>query len=398
MIALRTATTVVAGTRPAILVAGYLAVLMFGYQPGGPPVRDFDNELLNLPFRWDARWYLQIAKSGYSFNPQAGPEVQQNVVFFPAYPLAVRAIALPLGNGPSAYALAGTLFSLVAFWLALAYLYLLAREELGDDESGTALWLLATYPFALFYGAIYTESLYLLGVAGAFYHFRKRELARAGAWGFVVGLTRPNGFFLCVPLALVAIERWLPPLLAGGWTPRPATARARGKEQPALTSLFAAAAMPVVGMLLYSAFIWSLTGSPFTWASGHLAWGRHYQGLARIVTDRYDFIWHVGFSGYLAQVPQDLLNAIGVLFVLATVWPVWRRLGLPYAVFILINVLAPLAAGGLMSAGRLSSVLFPAFVWLAAAVPARHRTGWIATFMAFQAFNASLFYTWRLLY
>jgi hypothetical protein len=75
-----------------------------------------------------------------------------------------------------------------------------------------------------------------------------------------------------------------------------------------------------------------------------------------------------------------------------------RRFGAAYAVFILINILPPLADGGLMSAGRFSSVLFPAFLWLAAAVPMRHRAGWVTVFAALQAFNAALFYTWRPLY
>ena len=48
--------------------------------------------------------------------------------------------------------------------------------------------------------------------------------------------------------------------------------------------------------------------------------------------------------------------------------------------------------------GRLSSVLFPAFIWFATAIPARQRSGWLATFMAIQAFNAALFYTWRELF
>jgi len=88
----------------------------------------------------------------------------------------------------------------------------------------------------------------------------------------------------------------------------------------------------------------------------------------------------------------------GVAFVLAATWPVARRLGLAYAVFILINMLPPLAAGGLLSAGRFSSVLFPAFVWFASAVPERQRPGWLAGFMGVQALNAALFYTWRPLY
>jgi hypothetical protein len=80
------------------------------------------------------------------------------------------------------------------------------------------------------------------------------------------------------------------------------------------------------------------------------------------------------------------------------VWPVARRLGIAYAAFILINLMPALAQGGLLSAGRLSSVLFPAFIWLASAVPARHCTAWVVTFAAIQAFNAALFYTWRPLF
>jgi hypothetical protein len=67
-------------------------------------------------------------------------------------------------------------------------------------------------------------------------------------------------------------------------------------------------------------------------------------------------------------------------------------------VFILIFILPPLAAGGLISAGRFSSVLFPAFLWVAGAVPPRHRGAWLASFAAVQALNAAMFYTWRPLY
>ena len=80
---------------------------MIGYPPGAPPWRGSDSELLNLPLRWDAGWYLQIAENGYSYSPRAGAEAQQNIVFFPAYPMATRVVGLLLGNGPSAYVAAG---------------------------------------------------------------------------------------------------------------------------------------------------------------------------------------------------------------------------------------------------------------------------------------------------
>ncbi len=393
--ALRSAATVFAGSRPAIFFAGLLAVVMFGYPPGAPPWRDYDNELMNLPLRWDAGWYLQIAETGYSYVPEAGAAAQQNIVFFPAYPMVTRVFGLLLGNEKSAYVAAGTLVSLTAFVCALAYLYPFARDEIGDECAPVALWLIAAYPFALFFGAVYTESLYLLAALGAFHHFRRRQFVRAGLWGLVIGLTRPNGGLLSVPLALLAVAPWLPPAVAGGGSAtRSAVSRRLRPVMPALTAAGAGA----VGTLLYSAFVWRLTGNPLAWAAGHAAWGRHYTSLTRLVATRYAFIGHAGLYEYVAQSPYDLLNVLGALFVIVSVWPVWRRFGIAFAVFILINILPPLTTGGFLSAGRFSSVLFPAFVWLAAAVSPQHRTAWIVSFAMLQALCAALFYTWRPLF
>jgi hypothetical protein len=391
--ALRAATTVFLGTRPMIFFVGLMAVVMFGYVGGGPPWRDYDNEFFNLPLRWDAGWYLQIAERGYGFIQHASPELQQNIVFFPAYPVITRLVALLLGNQKSMYVVAATIVSLGAFLFALVYLYVFARELLDADRAMIALWLLAAYPFALFYGAIYSESLYLLAALGAFHHFRRSELVRAGAWGFLVGLTRPNGAFLSVPLALWAISPMLPLKLAGGNRQHRTDTAAR-----AIVLSLATAAMCGLGTLIYSAFIWRLTGDPFAWVTGHAAWGRRYQGVVHLVIDRYRFIEHEGLYNYVVQLPYDLLNTLATAFVLVSVWPVWRRWGIAFAAFILINVLPPLAMGGLLSAGRVSAVIFPAFIWLAAALPARHRLGWLIGFSVLQALNAALFYTWRPLY
>jgi len=401
---LRAALSAFVGTRPAIFFVGYLAVIVIGYapgigpRPGEPPYRDYDNELLNLPNRWDAGWYLQIANPnwGYTYDDRGGAGVQQNIVFWPAFPLTVRVAALLLGNSKGSFPLAGTLVSLIAFLGALVYLYALARDHLSEEQSSIALWLFAAYPFAFFYGAVYTESLFLLSTAGAFYHLKHRELCRAGLWGLVAGLTRANGCLLAVPLALVAISPWLP---AGIVRAHASTANDRLESRSAaLIPKLAVAAMPCVGTLIYSAFVWTLTGNPLAWVAGHAAWGRQYTGLTSLVTDRYTFIANAGVYGYVSQLPLDLLNAMGVIFVLVAAWPVARRFGIAYAAFMLINILVPIADGGLLSAGRFSSVLFPAFFWMASAVPPSHRSGWIATFAASQALNASLFYTWRPLY
>jgi hypothetical protein len=161
---------------------------------------------------------------------------------------------------------------------------------------------------------------------------------------------------------------------------------------------FAAALAPGGGLLLYVLFIWQLTGHPFAFATSHVAWGRSYQGLGTLVAQQYSILASAGLSGYVGAPGYDALNALGAVFAIATVWPVTRRLGLPYGVFMAINILPPLTTGGLLSAGRFSSVLFPAFIWLATAIPSQQRAGWVATFAALQAFAAALFYTWRPLF
>jgi len=396
----RAAAAAFAGTRPAIFFVGYLAIFLFGYPPGAPPPehRHDPNEVVTLPLRWDAGWYLQIAERGYEYSHQTGATGQQSIVFFPALPLTMRVVALLLAGSDTAFLFSGTFVSLAAFLGALVYLFLLARDCLDDEQSRAALWLLAAYPFAVFFGAIYTESFFLLGAAGAFYHTRRREPVRAGLWALFVGLTRPNGFLLSVPLAVLVISPWLPAWLVRASEDageRGGTTEANAARWTASVPALAAAAMPIVGMLIYSVFVWSLTGNPLAWMAGHLAWGRHYTGLMPIIVDRYNWLAGAGLYAYSSQQPIDILNALGVVFVLAAAWPVARRLGLAYGIFILINMLPPLAEGGMLSAGRFSSVMFPAFLWLAGAVPGRHRAGWLASFAALQALNAALFYTWR---
>ena len=391
--AVRTALVAVVSTRAAIMFVGYMAIFLIGYPNVRAPWRVSDNEFGNLPARWDVGWYLGVAIDGYSFSPQVQANAgQQNIVFFPAMPLLIRVAGRLFGGSPLAYTWGGVVVSLFAFLAGLAYLFRLARDLLASEIiAAYVVWLVAAYPFALFYGVPYTESLFLLGSAGAFYHFYRGELWKGGAWGLLVGLTRPNGCFLSVPLALIALEPWLPAWLVGG--KRAADpARAGQRTAARLLSSLAAASLPGIAVLLYSAYIWSLTGDPLSWAEGHIAWGRSYQGLWILVAERYQYLSEAGVYNYTSQGSADFIQLIGVVFALIPVWPVARRFGLAFAVFILINILPPLAAGGLLSAGRFSSVLFPAFIWFGSVVPERQRPGWIAAFMALQALTRPVLY------
>jgi hypothetical protein len=386
-------------TRIAVLLIGYLAVRTIGFAPGGPaPVGATTDGLGNLMSRWDANWYYQIAEAGYRFNP--AEQAQQNVAFFPAYPLSMRLVGKLLGQRLE---MAGLIVSLGCFLGALIYLFRLARQFMDEDHAAAAIVLLACYPFAVFYSAVYTESLFLLAAVGAFYHLAGGQSARAAAWGVLVGLARPNGFLVSVPLLVLAIQ----PLLAARMPPswrwlcvgrdsvlRPAQANRSFDTAWRL----AAAAMPVVGLLVYAGYLYSLTGDPLIWARAQAAWGWNYRGLAGVMSGPFRQLIEFGFLTSIRTMPAETLNVLAAVLSIAAIWPVVRRFGLASGLFVAVNLAVPLMAGRALVVGRMTSVLFPVFLWLGAAVGARYRPLWVFAFGSTQALVAVLFFTWRQLF
>jgi hypothetical protein len=386
----RAALPVAISTRTGVFVVGFLAIVLFGYRPDVPvPWRAFDNEILNLPARWDTGWYLGVAIDGYSWRP-AGVAEQQNIAFFPAYPMLIRYGSLLLGREAL---WTGVLVSWVSFFGALVYLFRLTRARFGDEAASAAIALTACYPYALFFSTAYTEALFLLAIVAACHHFEREEWWRSGLWGLVAGLSRPNGCLLSVVLGCMALAPLWP--RDGG---RGLPALPRAADWPRLADRLATAAMPGIGMLMYSTYIYFLTGNPFQWAAQNAAWGRVYRGIASLVSQQAQTIGDHGLYTYAATWTVDALQLCAVIIMLASVWPVYRRLGVPYAVMILVNLLPPLMMGGLLSTGRVTSVLFPTFIWLGIAVPATHRSAWLASFAMLQAMCAAMFFTWRPLY
>ena len=366
-------------TRTTVLSIGLLAVVTVGFQNPELPFRVSPNEAVNLGARWDAGWYLGIATRGYKWQ-QGEAETQQNVAFFPAFPMLTRVLGRILGGSSMAsYLIAGVIISHAAFLWGLIYFHRLARQDLGSDEKATwAVYLLATYPFAMFYGAVYTESLFFLGCVGAIVELRRQRLLRAAAWGLLVGLSRPNGFLLTVTLAAVAA----PGLFRDGlWSRR------------ALT-VAATIAAPVAGVVAFSGYVWWLTGNPLQWSAQHAAWGRTFEGLAPFMSVA-QVVSEQGIGHYVTAAPYDALNAAAIVTTLALLVPLWRSFGVPYVLFVCANLIPPLFKGGVMSMGRLCATLFPIFLVLALKLSPRAAFGVTLACLALQAFLAVLFYTWR---
>ena len=268
---------------------------------------------------------------------------------------------------------AGVVISLAAFSWALVLRYAAGRDLIGPDRAAGASLLLAAYPFALFYSAPYTESLFLLGAVGAFYHFRRgRVVGRV-----VLGPARrphppewmPPQHAACHPGARAVLRlarscaRTAVPgdgVDASGSVGSPADRRHARHRHAALHRRIS-------------------TASP---ASGSRGRAATKPGAGRIrawaIRHRVRMAARRAFLQVVTNIPYNTLNALGVLFGLALIYRSSAGSAPPSASSCSINLVPPLFAGGVLSMGRLTSTLFPLFLALAARRPAADLPAWVA--------------------
>jgi hypothetical protein len=377
-------------TRPAVFVVAHFAVVTFGLGPIATPALSQD-PFSNLPARFDAGWYGSIALDGYRWERRFTR--QANIAFFPAFPSLMRPLGKVVGAGDPGETRerrllralwAGVFISLVSFFFALVYLARLTRLLIGDGAAAAAPLLLAAYPFAAFFNAPYTEGLFLLGTVATFYHFHRQQWLAASLFGVLVGLSRPNGCLISIPLAILTGQALFTQAKAGA----PISSLIR----PAALRLVVAG-MSGFAMLAFTAYLHRVTGVWFAWARMQEAWGRTV-GTAPMAQG-WEWLTTEGLMAVTRGVPFDTLNTLAVLFVLAMLWGILRRVGVAYVVFVALNLFPPIFAGGALSMGRISSTLFPVFMALAARLPGRAVPVWVTAFAVLQGLVTALFFTWR---
>src|SRR5439155_6866772 len=153
-------------SRAAIWAAALFALLVF--EPNRHPFaarwddptvsRDL-GAITDIWARWDSIFFLRIAEHGYASLDRA------STAFFPLYPALTGLLGrVFLGH----YVLAGVLVSLAAGLGAFVLFHRLAESRLGAEGARRAVLYLAVFPMALFFQAVYSESLYLLLCVAAF--------------------------------------------------------------------------------------------------------------------------------------------------------------------------------------------------------------------------------------
>jgi mannosyltransferase PIG-V len=374
--AFRVAVRIGVSSRFAVLLVAIFAALSFGPASGGlarENAHKFDEPALTHALadpllaplaRWDSAWYLRIADSGYGDStPRAA--------FFPLYPLLIRGVATVFGGSNGALLVAAYLVSLAAFLGALTLLHRLTELELGRRLARPTLLLLAVFPAAVYFGAPYSESLFLLLAVGAFYAARTRHLAWAGACAGFASATRSAGLLLLLPLALI----W--------WDSRPRRARDA-----------AWLALAPAGIAAYAAWLGIAEGDAFRFLDVQDAWSREltiplagaWDGLVAAVDGVRQLASGSRSPVYFEQAAGDpfRIAAINVMLFATLVFAVvacigvLRRLPRAYGAWVAASLVLPLTfpvtPQPLMSLPRFVAVLFPVFMWLAIVSDERRST------------------------
>lgn len=160
----------------------YLSPVIGGWE--GVP-----NWWLNPWTTYDSEWYLRIAQHGYDFKSTA---------FFPLFPWLLRLFP----NDPVAMAWGGLALSHLAFLVALVLVFRLTELEWSRKAAHITVWLLAFSPAAPFWGAVYTESLFLMLLAATFLAARTKKWWVAGVIGGLAAACRNPGVLIAAALFL----------------------------------------------------------------------------------------------------------------------------------------------------------------------------------------------------
>lgn len=308
--------------------------------------------------RMDANWYLGIALNGYDYSPVIGSRAN----FFPLFPLLAALggkVATALGL-PSPYLLAGMAISWAAFAAGCVALYQLTLLRFNFDRrvAAGAVTLLATFPFSFYYGAAYTESLYLLLAVGAFLAMERGNWWIAAAAAGLAAALRPPGLIVGACVALAYGLMWL-----------------RERRWRLRWDMLSLALLPV-GTLAYTLYCWALFGEPLAYAkTAQAGWHEGLQPNALILTRKLvtdPRVWRLVSDWHNWLNPQHLAITIsiaylGLLLICLLAIPfTWRLLGPVYTLFMVLSVIAPLIMfPTIQSQGRYQSVLFPVFIVLA---------------------------------
>lgn len=296
--------------------------------------------------RWDAGWYLEIARGGYHYEPG----VTSNAAFFPLYPLLIRAThaVLFLPDNDYWWLVIGVALSNAALVVALAYFRSLLAIDFDERTVSRTIVYLLIFPTSFFFSCVYSESLFLALSVAAFYYARKNQWLTVCTLAALATLTRSQGIILFLPLFIEYL------------------AQRNFRVQQVSWDGMAFVLIPVA-LFTFAAFLKVKFGSWSTMFDLQNAWGR------RLMWPWYPIAWLVRHAPALSPEHHDKLDFAFLLLLAGAAIFAIGRLRLSYTTYLWIAVLFFSCWGMYVSIPRFDVVTFPLFVVLAV-IGTRSRT------------------------
>ena len=276
------------GRVPVLAVLGVFAaiavvltvIVTIGEHVTGPKLPYLDGPLwLDGWSEGDSGWYYGIATSGYFYNPGQ----QSSIAFFPTYPLTVRGVGELIGGD---FQVAGSLIGVLAGAAAAALFAKWVWHRLPRAGAVTAIAVLLLYPYAFFlYGAMYSDSLFLLTAIGSFLLLERRQYWLAGIVGALATAGRPVGVAVAIGLTVRMLEMLAESRAAvpvGPGVPSATMNRPGWRDLiravPAIRWRQAGVLVSGLGLAAWCVYLWIEFGDPVAFATVQEAPGWYQQG------------------------------------------------------------------------------------------------------------------------
>ena len=293
---------------------------------------------VNMLSRWDAGWYVEIARDRYRYEPGS----PSNAAFFPLYPLLIRAIHALLFLPPNEYWWLVTAIALsnIALLIGLTYFRALLAMDFDEEIASRAITYLLIFPTTFFFSGVYSESLFLTLTLGAFYYARNNRWLLACIFAALGTLTRSQGIILALPLLIEYLRERNFSLRKVGWD-------------------VAAFALIPAALFAFALFLKLKFGSWTVMFDVQNTWGRH------LMWPWHPLAWFLRHAPALSPEHHDKLDFCFLLLLLGAAIAGLRRLRVSYSVYIWTAVVFFSCWGVLGSIPRFDLVIFPLFIVLA---------------------------------
>jgi hypothetical protein len=349
-------------------------------QPGAVDVTrtEIPEAALRPFFRFDAIFYHDVWQAGYS-----GRRAIYDVAFYPAYPALVRLVGFVMGND-----LAALLISNVCFLVGLMLVHRIALRYLPEDRAALAIWVLAVWPWAIFYSYAYGESLELALVAGAFLLMERGAWLWAGLLAGVAGASRPTGILTGLGFAGEFVSQL--------WRRRALTPSPGGGA--VILAVFIGGVLSSLGIIAFCLILLRETGNPLGFLHAQNEWiGPHPRNPLFPITSLARLITKHSVLDTEAPVFLVLVMVAGGI-----IWS-FRRLPLRYGVwgigFIAVAVFDGYYVRSFTAAPRHLLEWFPAYLAVAAALSLPRlrllRYAWLGGSVVLLGIYAAMFGSWH---